>query len=260
LDKDHLTFRDIEYVDIEMIAFNIWWYFKKNPKEDTFTLPNVFPNLELFKKLKFGQLFFKKPTEFTLATIKGKFDGNWDKLVMDNWTFGIATPNDTTVDSFAILHTTTNEVWKLLIQSKLRKGGSGDHNFLDADLTQQLSYLPQMGIKDNNWIMIIRTDSDFKANITPEYADHIIPIDNKLLEGYYGPILYHVREVSRLQMIGETWDEEIEAQKKIVEPEELVIHFPSNLVQEIISKIELKEKKEQIHTKRRKTNILVSPT
>jgi len=150
LDKDHLNFRDIEYVDIEMIAFNIWWYFKKNPKSDTFTLHDVFPNLNF----KFGNLPFKKPKEITLAATKRKFDGNWDKLVEENWTFGITTPTDTTVDSFAILHSNTNEIWKLLIQSKLRKSGSGDHDFSDKDLTQQLGYLKQMGITDNNWIRL----------------------------------------------------------------------------------------------------------
>jgi hypothetical protein len=244
LDKDHLNFRDIEYVDIEMIAFNIWWYFKKNPKSDTFTLDDVFPKLNF----KFGNLPFKKPKEFTLAATKRKFDGNWDKLVEENWTFGITTPTDTTVDSFAILYSNTNEIWKLLIQSKLRKSGSGDHDFSDKDLTQQLGYLKQMGITDNNWIMIIRTDSDFKATIPKEYVNNIMPIDYKILEHYYGPVIYHAREVSRLQMIGETWDDLIE--KKKVEAEELVIRIPKIVIEEFKRRLEGVEENK---AKRRKT-------
>jgi len=150
---------------------------------------------------------FLKPENYSLTPLNTKFDGNWEKLVSESWVFGIGCANDTTVDSFAILHAVNGEVWKLLVQSKLRKGGSGDHNFSDKDLQNQLSYVTKMNIVDQNWIMFIRTDSSFKATIPKNYQDHIIPIDCEKHEAYYGPILKHARHVSRLQSLGEVWDE-----------------------------------------------------
>jgi len=101
-----------------------------------------------------GAVSFNCPQNFSKATMKNKFDKNtWATLIAEKWVFGISCVSDAFMDSFALLRDPSNQVWKLLIQSKLRKGGKGDHNFSQADLDQQLEYI-KINCDDDLWMMI----------------------------------------------------------------------------------------------------------
>jgi len=139
LDKEVIYSRDVEHVDIEMVSFKIWWYLRKN-NVINFTLRDIFPCSRISSS--FRNISFKKPTDYSKSTLSEKFHfGLWDTLIAENWVFGLCCTGDSFVDSFALLHDSESTVWKLLIQSKLRKSGAGDHDFTQEDLNMQLDYI-----------------------------------------------------------------------------------------------------------------------
>jgi len=149
--------------------------------------------------------FLKLPLSIT--PLKEKFKGDWTKLIEQQFVLGIGLPTDQNLDSFALFQDSETKIyWKVLIQSKLRN--RGNHHFTDEDLTKQLDYLERNDmITHKDWIMIIRIDCSFKAEIPDIYKDQIVIIDNELSEKFYGPILNHTREIARLIALGEAWDE-----------------------------------------------------
>jgi len=138
--------------------------------------------------------------------MKHKIDkSTWKTLIAEHWVFGLSCGADTFLDSFALLRDSSNRVWKFLIQSKLRKGGAGDHNFSQADLNMQIDYV-NTNCDDDKWIMIIRTDSSFVATIPTDLKKKIFVFDAQNNHHFYTPVIYHAREVSTLQMLGEAWE------------------------------------------------------
>jgi len=92
-----------------------------------------------------------------------------------------------------------------LIQSKLRKGGGGDHDFYQKDLQQQIDYTIEK-CDNEDWIMIIRIDSNFIAQIPKDQESKIIVFDNSNNDQFYTPVINHTRKTSILQMLGEAWE------------------------------------------------------
>jgi len=189
-------------VDIEMVSFKIWWYLRKN-NVINFTLRDIFPCSRISSS--FRNISFKKPTDYSKSTLSEKFHfGLWDTLIAENWVFGLCCTGDSFVDSFALLHDSESTVWKLLIQSKLRKSGAGDHDFTQEDLNMQLDYI-KTNCNDENWILLIRTDSCFNANIPIQYKHKIIVFDADNQHLFYPPVILHARQVSNLQLLGDAW-------------------------------------------------------
>eukprot|EP01124_Arcella_intermedia_P027236 TRINITY_DN5287_c0_g1_i10.p1 TRINITY_DN5287_c0_g1~~TRINITY_DN5287_c0_g1_i10.p1 ORF type:complete len:465 (+),score=59.38 TRINITY_DN5287_c0_g1_i10:972-2366(+) len=190
----------IEHIDIETIAFRIWW-FVKTSKQSFFRLQDIFPAIPFSPAI--SNLEFCAPTNFVKKLSSYKFDGNWERLINEKWTFGVHCPGDKTLDSFVLLKqygTFEPFYWKILIQSKLRtKGEKDSHNFTDEDLLHQLRYLRNT----TNWIMFIRTDATFEPDLS-QYTEKntIIPIDFKNSETFYTPLISHIR---RGRSISRTW-------------------------------------------------------
>jgi len=74
---------------------------------------------------------------------------------------------------------------------------------------------------DDLWIMIIRTDSIFKATIPSHLKHKILVFDAKNNRQFYSPVIQHAREVSTLQMLGEAWESTM-SEAQIQEEEQLL--------------------------------------